>query len=74
MNLYLEKPWMYDPNFLMDWLKGNKSREPNDHESRPVEEMLAKEHSWMEVMQRKCRGSARKGTFMDGGNGYYGNR
>ena len=31
-------------------LKGNKSREPNDHESRPEEEMLAKEHSWMEVM------------------------
>ena len=50
MNLYLEKPWMYDPKFLMAWLKGNKAREPNDHESRPAEEMLAKEHSWMEVM------------------------
>ena len=50
MNLYLEKPWMYDPKFVMARLKGNKAREPNDHESRPIEEMLATEHSWMEVM------------------------
>ena len=50
MNLYLEKSWMYDPKFVMAWMKGNKDREPNDHESRPAEEMLAKEHSWMEVM------------------------
>ena len=31
MNLYLEKPWMYDPKFVMELLKANKSREPNDH-------------------------------------------
>ena len=50
MNLYIEKPWMYDPKFFTDRLKGNKAREPNDHESRLAEEILEKEHSWMEVM------------------------
>ena len=47
MNLYLEKPRMYDPKFMMARLKGNKAREPNDHEIRPTQEMLAKEHSWI---------------------------
>ena len=50
MNLYLEKSWMYDPKFVMALLKGNKAREPNDHQSRLAEEILEKEHSWMEVM------------------------
>ena len=41
---------MYDAKFVMAQMKGKKSWEPNDYESRPIEEMQENEHLWMEVM------------------------
>jgi hypothetical protein len=41
MNLPLDKPWKYDPHFIISKLKGNANPGPNDHESRIAKERLA---------------------------------
>lgn len=49
MDFPLDHPWKYDPHFVIYQLKGNKKPGPQDQESRPLEEKLANQHSWLEV-------------------------
>lgn len=44
-----DRPWKYDPNFLMEVEKGKRRHSLEDHEHRPLEEIMENKESWNEV-------------------------
>lgn len=44
-----DRPWKYDPHFVMVAEKGKKRHGPEDHERRLLEESLENKESWEEM-------------------------
>jgi hypothetical protein len=49
MNLPLDKPLKYGPQFMIFKIKGSVNLGSNDHEIMTKEEGLSNQHFWMEV-------------------------